>query len=53
MKRGQTGRFEVTATSGEQVRAFMPEPLPPRPPLAFDGSLQRIFEAALLRARPP
>lgn len=37
MKRGETGSYEVTAFGGESARAFVPVPLPPTPPLAFDG----------------
>ena len=48
MKRGATGRYEVTSTAGERVEAFAPEPLPPVPPLVFDGELQRALEPALL-----
>lgn len=33
MERGPTGRFEVTAAAGEEVRAFVPAPLPPAPAL--------------------
>ncbi|PYT38164.1 MAG: cell filamentation protein Fic [Acidobacteria bacterium] len=48
MHRGATGRFHNTSTAGETVRAFVPEPLPPNPPLAFDGPLQMALEQALL-----
>jgi hypothetical protein len=48
MERGETGRYEVTVTGGEAVRAFVPAPLPPGPPLDFDGGLQRALEAAAL-----
>ncbi len=48
MRRAATGRFVVTATTGEQVRAFVPEPLPPRPPVAIDARRQRLLEQALL-----
>ncbi|MBI2505994.1 MAG: Fic family protein [Candidatus Latescibacteria bacterium] len=48
MKRGQTGRYEVTRVGDEQVRAFIPAVLPPVPPLAFAGELQRLLEAAVL-----
>lgn len=48
MKRGETGRYEVTSVGGEQVRAFAPAPLPPAPPLVFEGELQQILEKALL-----
>ncbi len=29
----RTGRYAITATAGERVRAFIPAPLPPRPAL--------------------
>jgi Fic family protein len=48
VKRGETGRYEVTSVGGEQVRAFAPAPLPPAPPLVFEGELQQILEKALL-----
>jgi Fic family protein len=48
MKRGSTGRYEVTAVGGESVRAFVPRPLPPSPPLALDAEIQPLLERALL-----
>ena len=48
MQRGDIGSYESTTAGGEQVRAFVPRPLPPDPVLALDGSLQRTFEAATL-----
>jgi len=48
VKRGQTGRYEATTVGGESVRAFLPAPLPPKPPLVIDGGLQRTLEAATL-----
>jgi Fic family protein len=45
MKRGQTGRYDVSSTGEEAVRAFVPAPLPPTPPLSMEG-LQRGLEAA-------
>jgi len=33
MQRGKTGRYEITTIGGEKVRAFIPDPLPPEPPL--------------------
>jgi Fic family protein len=48
MRRGETGKYEVTSAGGEQVRAFVPAALPPVPPLAFEGDLQRTLEAAVL-----
>lgn len=47
MKRGETGRYEVTAAGGERVRAFVPAALPPEP--AFELSvLQEPLEKAHL-----
>jgi Fic family protein len=48
VKRGVTGRYEVTSTAGERAEAFVPAPLPPVPPLALEGELQRALEPALL-----
>lgn len=48
MKRGETGTYEVTIVGGESVRAFLPRPLPPTPPLEFHGGLQRAMEIAVL-----
>ena len=48
MQRGEIGRYEITSTGGEQVRAFVPAPLPPAPPLALDSPLQQAFESAAL-----
>ncbi len=42
------GRYEVTAAGGERVRAFIPAPLPPVPPLSLEGPLLRSLEAASL-----
>jgi Fic family protein len=33
MERGPTGRFDGARMGGEEVRAFVPNPLPPEPPL--------------------
>jgi Fic family protein len=48
MKRGITGRYEVTNAGGESVQAFIPAPLPPQPSLEFTGELQRALEPAAL-----
>jgi Fic family protein len=48
MRRQNPGRYEVTSAGGEQIRAFVPAPLPPIPPLAFEGDLQPTLEAATL-----
>lgn len=48
-KRGPTGHYRTTSiVGGERVRAFVPEPLPPNPPLAIDGELRDRLDAALL-----
>lgn len=44
MKRGETGRYELTAVGGESVRAFIPASLP----LVLGGGLERALEAAVL-----
>jgi len=48
MDRGETGRYEVTTIGGEEVRAFIPLPLPPVPALVLDGPLVQALEAANL-----
>ena len=48
MQRGTTGRYEVSTTAGETVRAFVPNFLPPLPPLDLTGPRQRMLEQALL-----
>jgi hypothetical protein len=44
MRRGETGRYETTIVGGESVRAFVPAPLPPAPPLVLEGELQTLLE---------
>ena len=46
MRRGEIGSYRVTSSGGELVRAFVPAPLPPKPALVLDGSLQQALEAA-------
>ena len=49
MQRGLTGRYVTTSTVGDEtVRAFVPRPLPPIPPLSIDDDLRRILDAALI-----
>ena len=48
MQRGPTGRYDVTVTGGERVRAFTPAPLPPNPPLRIGGRLRSDLESAAL-----
>jgi Fic family protein len=48
MHRGTTGRYQVTKLGGEEVRAFVPSPLPPTPAVQVEGAVQRALEPALL-----
>ena len=42
------GSYSVTNFGSESVRAFVPLPLPPVPPLALEGTLQQLLESAVL-----
>ncbi|MCY3735976.1 MAG: Fic family protein [Gemmatimonadaceae bacterium] len=43
----QTGQYRVTRTLGEEVRVFVPHPLPPaNPPLAMDSHTAELHAAA-------
>jgi Fic family protein len=48
VKRGPTGSYETTTTSGEQVRAFVPAPLPPDPAPDLTGRRRQLHEQALI-----
>ena len=48
MKRSKVGRYATSTAGGEVVRAFVPAPLPPNPPLKFLGSTQKVLDEALL-----
>lgn len=48
MVRGPTGNYITTTTVGEAVRAFVPHPLPPTPPLDLGGRRQALLERATL-----
>lgn len=45
MHRKDTGRFEITTAGGEQVRAFVPLPLPPTPEVDLVGLLPQYGSA--------
>lgn len=53
MSKRETGRYENTSAGGEEVRAFIPHPLPPTsPPIVIEGKLAqrvRVAEQALAR----
>jgi len=40
------GIYETTSVAGENVRAFIPPPLPPDPPLDITPALQDLIEKA-------
>jgi len=46
--RGLTGHYVTTTYVGEKVRAFVPHPLPPEPPLVWDTRLQALSQQAML-----
>lgn len=48
MKRGITGECITSSSSGEAVRAFVPKPLPPKPPLVLEGGSRDRIDRALL-----
>lgn len=48
MQRGSTGRYEITRAATEEVRAFVPAPLPPVPPIDLTGLRARRHDEALL-----
>jgi hypothetical protein len=48
MRRGTTGRHQVSRTGDEEVRAFLPHPLPPDPPVELANARQRLLERATL-----
>jgi Fic family protein len=53
MTKRTTGRYERTTVGGEEVAAFIPNPLPPaKPPIVLDAALTeriRVAEQALVR----
>ena len=48
MKRGSTGRYEISISAGEQIKAFIPAPLPPEIPVEMDKGRQQRLERATL-----
>ena len=49
MKRKRTGQYVlISAAGGEQCRAFVPDPLPPEPPIEMDGRLREAMDRALV-----
>ena len=48
MKRELQGRYVTISTVGETAQAFVPAPLPPRPPVDWTPELRTKFDQALL-----
>jgi Fic family protein len=48
MKRTKTGRYVAASTTGEKYKAYIPDPLPPRPALKIDSQLREMIDQALL-----
>jgi Fic family protein len=46
MKRPPPGQYVVVSTQGEPFKAFVPAPLPPKPPLDWSPALRHQFDAA-------
>ena len=44
-RKGRLGRYITCTTTGESFRAFVPPPLPPRPPVQFE-SLHSLLDQA-------
>ena len=48
MKRELQGRYVTISTAGEKAQAFVPAPLPPRPPIDWTPELRNKFDQAWL-----
>lgn len=49
MKRGKTGEYRIISTVGnETCKAFIPNALPPDPPICMDAAIQSRLEKALV-----
>ena len=48
MKRSRTGQFITISTVGEPCRAFIPDSLPPKPPLEISPALRDVIDRTLL-----
>jgi fic family protein len=47
MKRSLQGKYRLVSTVGEKVQAFVPNPLPPEPPLEISPYLQKKLDEAV------
>ncbi len=48
MRRNSTGRYDTSTAGSETIRAFVPDPLLPEPPLDLSHGRQRLLEKATL-----
>jgi Fic family protein len=48
MKRDLQGHYITISTVGEEAQAFVPDPLPPNPPIDWMPDLRSRFDQALL-----
>jgi len=48
MNRGLTGEYIIKSYGDEEVRAFVPYPLPPKPPIFIDPTLREELDQALI-----
>ena len=48
MKRDLQGKYVTISTAGEKALAFVPAPLPPRPPIDWTPDLRSKFDQAML-----
>ncbi len=48
MYRKLQGQYVISSTIGERVKAFIPDPLPPNPPIDWDNNLHYKFNNASL-----
>ena len=48
MKARKTGRYVTVSTRDEPFKAFVPDALPPRPPIVMDSTLERLHGEAQL-----
>lgn len=49
--KGRIGRYDTTSAAGETVRAYVPRPLPPTPPIDLTGLSALVSEAMLALGR--
>jgi cell filamentation protein, protein adenylyltransferase len=48
MERSLQGHYSISMGGGEQVKAFIPDPLPPQPPIEWSFNIREKFDQALM-----